>query len=45
LIDERDGAEKYDSFVIYYNYEREHGGTEVHEMLITTDVNTLKQDK
>src|SRR6266487_6325975 len=26
LIDEKDGAEKYDSFVISYNYEREHGG-------------------
>ena len=26
LIDKKDGAEKYDSFVISYNYEREHGG-------------------
>jgi len=26
LIDEKDGAEKYDSSVISYNYEREHGG-------------------
>ena len=25
LIDKKDGAEKYDSFVISYNYEREHG--------------------
>lgn len=26
LIDEKDGAEKYESFVNSYNYEREHGG-------------------
>ena len=26
LIDEKDGAERYDSFVNSYNYEREHGG-------------------
>jgi hypothetical protein len=26
LIDERDGAKKYQSFVNSYNYEREHGG-------------------
>ncbi len=26
LIDEKDGIEKYESFVNSYNYEREHGG-------------------
>ena len=26
LKDEKDGAEKYESFVNSYNYEREHGG-------------------
>ena len=26
LIDEKDGAKKYQSFVNSYNYEREHGG-------------------
>jgi hypothetical protein len=26
LIDEKDGAKKYQSFVSSYNYEREHGG-------------------
>jgi len=26
LIDEKDGAKKYESFVNSYNYEREHGG-------------------
>ena len=26
LIDEKDGAERYESFVNSYNYEREHGG-------------------
>ncbi len=51
LIDEKDGIEKYESFVNSYNYEREHGGingmtpSEKFMNLKTTDIDTLKQDK
>jgi transposase InsO family protein len=49
LIDEKDGAKKYQSFVNSYNYEREHGGInasrEVYEMFKTADTGALKQDK
>jgi len=51
LIDEKDGAEKYESFVNSYNYEREHGGingmtpSEKFMNLKTADTDTLKQDK
>jgi len=51
LIDEKDGAEKYESFVNSYNYERtwwnkrDDTSREVHEMFKTTNNCTLKQDK
>jgi hypothetical protein len=51
LKDEKDGAEKYESFVNSYNHEREHGNKwndisrKVHEMFKTTATDTLKQDK
>ncbi|MFZ0511875.1 MAG: hypothetical protein WAM14_09735 [Candidatus Nitrosopolaris sp.] len=52
LIDEKEGAEKYESFVNSYNYGREHGGinemTPVEKFMKcfkTTDIDTLKQDK
>ncbi len=51
LIDEKDGIEKYESFVNSYNYEREHGGingmtpSEKFMNLKTTGINTVEQDK
>ena len=48
LKDEKDGAEKYESFVNSYNHEREHGGINgmtPAEMFKTTTTDALKQDK
>jgi MFS family permease len=48
LIDEKDGAKKYQSFVNSSNYEREHrgiNGMTPAEKFKTADTGTLKQDK